>query len=142
MKKKKRFFTVITILIILVAVVLLTQKDNFIRAYVARNNAELESYALTMLEKGVVQTDNYGPFRTDIFPEDGLVEFSTGGWGLVPNTTYKGFYYSADNSHKPFGGADAEMTIDGDKATWTDGTDNHGSSQRITDKWFWYKASF
>jgi len=63
--------------------------------------------------------------------------------GLAPSSTYKGFYYSADNTHKAFGGADIPLEVKGDTASWLEvGTDNRGVSIRITDNWFWYEASF
>lgn len=120
-------------------------KNNLIRGYVSLCHSDLESYAVQMLEEDVRTYGKYGLWKTSAYPARGMVQFSTGGFGLAPSSTYIGFYYSADNSHKVFSAADpdaATLEIDGDYATWTDGTDNHGSSTRITDNWFWYKASF
>lgn len=120
-------------------------KDHLIRSYVSLRHEKLEIYASGMLETGVETKDNYGLWETYIYPEDGMVEFFTGGWGLAPGSTYKGFYYSADNTHRLFSAAYEEKTtleIDGDHAFWTDGTDNHGTSVRIAENWFWFEASF
>ena len=138
MKKK-----VIAILVSAVLILGLVFQDNLIRGYVLLRHEKLESYAAQVLKAG--KTDNYGIWETDVIHEDGVVEFRTGGWGLAPSSTYKGFYYSADNTHRVYSIADgnkAALEIDGDTAVWTDGTDNHGSSIRITDNWFWYEASF
>ena len=141
MKKKT-----IAICVVIVGIVLgLLFKDCFIRTYVSVCNDKLESYATKMLEKDERTSDKYGVWKTVSSPEEGLVEFWTGGFGLAPSSTYKGFYYSADDKHKPFSVAykDAvSMEIDGDSATWTDGTDNNGISNRIIENWFWFEASF
>ena len=119
-------------------------KDKLIFSYVSLCYDKLENYSAQMLSSERT-TGKYGVWKTSSYPEKNMVEFQTGGWGVVPSSTYKGFYYSADNTHKLFSAAYADtvsMEIDGDNATWTDGTDNHGISVRITEKWFWYEASF
>ena len=141
MKKK----TIVICAIIFVIILVLLFQDNFIRAYVSLCHETLESYATQMLESSEKATDSYGIWKTSCYPEDGMVEFQTGGLGLAPNSTYKGFYFSVDDTHKLFPAAyeDAvSMEINGDNALWTDGTDNHGISIRITKNWFWFEASF
>jgi len=120
-------------------------KDKLICLYVSLCRDKLESYSMEMLRSDERTTGKYGAWKTSGYPEEKMVEFQTGGWGLAPSSTYKGFYYSADDMHKLFSAAYADtvtMEIDGDNATWTDGTDNHGMSARITEKWFWFEASF
>ena len=141
MKKK----TLCICSIILVIIFGLLVQDNLICVYVSLRHEKLESYASQMLENADKSTDTYGVWKTFCYPEKGLVEFHTGGWGLAPSSTYKGFYYSADNTHKLFSAAyeDAvSMKIDGDNASWSDGTDNHGTSVRIIENWFCFEASF
>lgn len=140
MKKK-----VISILVIAVLMLGLIFKDNLIRGYVSLRHEKLESYATQMLKGRKQPNENYGIWKTWCSHEEDVVEFQTGAWGLVPSSTYKGFYYSADDTHKVFSVANADavhLEIDGDHASWTDGTDNHGTSVRIREKWFWYEASF
>lgn len=141
MKKKT-----IVILIVIIAIVSgWIFKDHLIRSYVSLCHGELERYASQMLDIGEEKADRYGLWETSVYPGAGMVEFHTGGWGLVPSSTYNGFYYSADNTHKLFSAAYDEKTsleIDGDHASWADGTDNHGISIRITENWFWFEASF
>jgi len=120
-------------------------KDKLIQSYVSLCNEKLEAYAEKMMGSLGERTGSYGFWNISCYPDEGMVEFQTGGWGLAPSSTYKGFYYASDNSHKVFSVADASVApleIHGDYATWTDGTDNHGSSTRIMDKWFWFEASF
>lgn len=140
MKKRILILALITLLVLAFAL-----QDNLIRTYVSLCHEDLESYAVNLLKGTEEPRGTSGIWETHCYPEDGMVEFYTGGWGLVPSSTYKGFYYSADNTHKLFSAAYSDQTsmeIDGDRATWTDGTDNHGSSTRIIDHWFWFKASF
>ena len=101
--------------------------------------------SFTKISDALYIRPQYGVWNTACYPVQGMVEFQTGGWGLAPRSTYKGFYYSDDNTHKVFSAADisvVSLEMNGDYATWTDGTDNHGSSACIVDKWFWFEASF
>ena len=141
MKKK----TLLMCAILLVIILGLVFQDNLIRSYVSLRHEKLEIYALQMLESADKATDTYGVWKTTCYPKDGMVEFHTEGWGLSPSSTYKGFYYSSDDTHKQFSAANEDavsMEIDGDNALWTDGTDNHGISIRIMKNWFWFEASF
>lgn len=141
MKKK----TIVICVIIAALLLGFLFQDHLIRSYVSLCHGELERSASQMLDSSSESTGRYGPWETFVYPTDGMVEFHTGGWGLVPSSTYKGFYYSADDTHKLFSAAYGEKTtmeIHGDHASWTDGTDNHGISIRITEKWFWFEASF
>lgn len=140
--KKRR----IVIFIIIAAIVLgVVFKDKLIQTYVTVFHESLEDYSENLLDHSDMRSTTYGLWDVDIYREDNMVEFMTGGFGMAPSSTYKGFYYSADNTHKVFSAADdsiAPLEIDGDIATWTDGTDNHGTSVRIIDNWFWFEASF
>lgn len=141
MKKK------ITLLFLIIAGIILgfVFKDKIIQTYVTVFHTGLEEYSEKLLADSETRSSSYGLWDVDVYHEDNMVEFMTGGFGLAPGSTYKGFYYSADNTHKVFSAADASISpleIDGDRAMWTDGTDNHGVSIRIMDKWFWFEASF
>ena len=140
--KKKRIAVCIVIISIILGLVF---KDNLIRFYVSRYHEQLEIYATQLLGSNESTRDSYGLWETSCYPMDNLVEFHTGGWGLAPSSTYKGFYYSADDTHQVFSAAPKDtvsIEIYGDKASWTDGTDNHGISIRIIENWFWFEASF
>ncbi len=142
MKKKTVIICIAAVLVVVIAFAFL-YKDNLIRACVSACRNHLQTYAQQML-KDKTPSGKYGPWETLCYPEEGMVEFLTGGAGLAPNATYKGFYYSADNTHKPFSAAEGVTLTqtDADNASWTDGTDNHGISVRITENWFWFEASF
>lgn len=139
---KKKILIICIVVLLLLALIF---RGALIRTYVSLFHESLEAYASQCLSGGEKTTGKYGLWKTSSYPEDGMVEFRTGGFGLAPSSTYKGFYYSEDNTHKVFSAADEDavtMEISGDSAYWSDGTDNHGKSVRITENWFWYEASF
>lgn len=139
--KKKMLMMIVAAAIILC----LLFRDKLIQTYVILFHEGLQTYAEKILDENDIKRSRYGLWDVRNYPEDQMVEFMTGGFGLAPSSAYKGFYYSAENVHKVFSVADkslATMDIEGDHATWTDGTDNHGTSIRIIDNWFWYEASF
>jgi len=139
---RKRLVIVIVILILLFGIIF---REKLIQTYVVVAREQLATYAENLLDNNDRQNDRYGFWKVRSYPEEQMVEFHTGGFGLAPSSTYKGFYYAAENVHKVFSVADKSlvtMEIDGDLATWTDGTDNNGTSMRINDNWFWYEASF
>ena len=72
-----------------------------------------------------------------------MVEFFCWGQGLVPSSTYTGFYYSENDEPIPFQGVMQELFADGDGWSWQEPkSDNHGYTEKIMDKWYYYEASF
>ena len=72
-----------------------------------------------------------------------IVQFYTGGWGLVPSTAYRGFYYSESGQPAAYQNVDMELVpVSENEWSWTDGTDNGGVTRRIDGHWFSYKACF
>ncbi len=121
----------------------LSGRDSLAKVYVKVFHTHLEIYAENLLEECEDTTsDQYGFWKVTCYPEDDLVEFHTGGAGLVFNSTYLGFYYSPDNTHKVFQGADIPLNVNDNLADWYGEGDNWGKSTRLIDKWFWFEASF
>ena len=57
--------------------------------------------------------------------------------------TYYGCYYSPDDVPLAFQNADVEVTQDGhDYWEWEAEGDNHGSTSKIMEQWYFFKASF
>ena len=108
----------------------------------------LESYAEQLLDESTerIVSDRYGLWKVTCYTEKNLVEFSTGGSGLVFNSVYWGFYYSPEDTHKAFQGYDVLMeqdAYDENTATWSEeNSDNGGTSIRLRKKWFWYESHF
>lgn len=112
-----------------------------VKAYVHLRQDHLIAYCEELLTSGDGST-TYGLWDVHIYPEDGMVEFHTGGGGMGPETSYEGFYYSANDAHIPFQGADLPMDIYEGTGYWTDGTDNHGTTQRFWKCFYWFEAHF
>lgn len=130
-------------LLIVVVFVSLFARDLLAKTYVKVFHKHLETYAEELLDKCEDTTSGqYGLWKVTCYPEDELVEFHTGGAGLVANSTYLGFYYSPDNTHKVFQGADVPLNVNKNLADWYGEGDNWGKSTRLMDKWFWFEASF
>lgn len=150
----------VIVLLIVFAFVTLFAQDLLAKTYVKVFHKHLETYAEKLLEEcervtgdeenvylsddGEIHllTDKYGLWKVKCYPEDELVEFHTRGAGLVFNSTYLGFYYSPDNTHKVFQGADIPLNVNKDLADWYGEGDNWGKSTRLIDKWFWFEANF
>lgn len=133
-------------------------QDLIAKTYVMVFHKNLESYAEELLEKvedagvndeniysadnGLYLVDKYGFWEVTCYTSNDMVEFMVGGKGLVFNSTYCGFYYSPDNTHKVYQGADIPLNVNNDLADWYGEGDNWGKSIRLRDKWFWFEASF
>lgn len=138
--------------------VCLLGQDLIAKTYVKIFHINLESYAEELLEKaedasvndesiysadnGLYLVDKYGFWEVTCYTSNDMVEFMVGGKGLVFNSTYRGFYYSPDNTHKVYQGADVPLNINRDLADWYGEGDNWGKSIRLLDKWFWFEVSF
>lgn len=118
-------------------------QDLLAKTYVQVFHSHLEGYAEELLDNEEVYiVDKYGFWDVTGYSQDNMVEFFVGGKGLVFNSTYWGFYYSSDNTHKVYQGADIPLNVNGDLADWYGEGDNWGKSIRLRDKWFWYEVSF
>ena len=124
--------------------VCLLGQDLIAKAYVKVFHSHIETYAEKLLDRaeGEHIVEKYGFWEVTCYTDENMVEFFVGGKGLVFNSTYWGFYYSPDNTHKVFQGADYPLNINGNLADWYGEGDNWGKSMRLLDKWFWYEASF
>lgn len=68
-----------------------------------------------------------------------MTEFVIISWG----NTYYGCYYSPDDVPLAFQNADVELSQDGhDYWKWSADGDNHGSTTKIIDHWYYFEAEF
>ena len=117
--------------------------DLLMKIYVKCFHEQMENYALELLaECEYTTSDYYGMWKVMCYPEDKMVEFYIGGAGIAADSSYEGLYYSADNVHKAFQGADVRLNINKNLADWYEEGDNWGRSTRLIEKWFWYEAHF
>lgn len=115
--------------------------DSLVKAYVNLRHDHLSHYCETLLESTITGT-RYGPWKVSVHPEDGMVEFHTGGGGFGSETSYEGFYYSAEDAHIPFQGADLPVEVYEDTGWWYDDTDNRGTTHRFRKHFYWFEAYF
>ncbi len=145
-KNPPRLSYVLMTLAILAFIAFFFFQDFWVQSYVKASREKLETYAEELLEATRTNTDYYGIWKVNAYRGSNMVEFHTGGSGLVPNASYRGFYYSPDNTHKAYQGVEENVEFtylrSPNKATWTDGTDNEGISIRIIENWFWFEAHF
>lgn len=122
--------------------------QTLITGYVKNHAEELEQMAQGTM---TLERDEFGnswreeaTFRIlnrEAVPD--LVEFDCWGWGLAPSSKYIGFYYSANDIPMAYCGAKYELIEDGDGWSWQEPeSDNHGYTEKIMDKWYYYEASF
>ena len=115
-----------------------------IMRFVLSHRETLEEIAADCLNQNRTAERYKGVEVEGVFPgEHPIVQFSTGGFGLVPSTGYCGFYYSESGRPAAYQNVDMELVpVSDDEWTWTDGTDNGGVTRRIDEHWFSYKAWF
>ena len=71
--------------------------------------------------------------------EHPMTEFVITSWG----DTYYGCYYSPDDVPLAFQNTDVPLTQNGHGCwEWTGEGDNHGSTSKIMDYWYYFSASF
>lgn len=117
--------------------------DSLVKAYVNLRHDHLVSYCESLLGTyDTITGTQYGPWRVSVYPDDGMVEFRTGAGGFGSETNYEGFYYSSEDVHIPFQGADLPVEVYDRTGWWNDGTDNHGSSYRFQKYFYWFEAHF
>lgn len=139
----KRLLIFLCVIILLLFILCFVCYTELVQAYVKNRHEHLETYAQSLLSQQ--QSDTYGLWNVHSYPEEGMVEFYTGGSGLAPSSTYEGFYYSADDTHIPHQGNNSKLEIRGDTAQWMDSaenSDNWGTSTRILPHWFWFEAHY
>lgn len=109
----------------------------------AREEAALTRLAETILETGRVPEDAaVSGVEAVYFYPPGTVEFATGGWGLVPSSSYYGLHYSPDNAPRTFQGTEMELTADGAGWRWEEPGGNWYYTERVRDHWFYFKMHF
>ena len=149
MKAKKVPILLVLLGALLASVLLLTAargRDRLagIARFVTVNQAALEEIAADCLRGGQTAARYKSVEIEGVFPgEHRIVQFFSSGFGLVPSSTYCGFYYSEDGVPAAYQNVDVPLTPAGEgEWRWSDGTDNGGMTRRITGHWFSYRAWF
>ncbi len=115
-----------------------------INHFVKSNETALEEIALDQLG-GVETVSEYQGAKIEgvCSGEHKIVQFFSGGFGLVPSSTYYGFYYSEDDVPVAYANSNNKLTVVSDNEwAWDDGTDNGGITKKISEHWYYYEAWF
>lgn len=143
---KKIFITCSSIVVLAVIIVLLIsglymdKEDVF--DYVVTHEEELREYISTASFETEKQAE-YDGFDITTWDDDKVVQFDVYSFGLVPSTSYSGFVYSMDDIPVGFQGIKDNFIIESDGTySWTDGTDNTMTIEKIKPNWYWFEARF
>lgn len=138
MKRVKRKSIVIpaaAALIILLGVLLL-QPELRVRRFVAAHGEEIEESMAA--GHGISARIGIKYFNTWEGEHD-MTEFIL----FTMGDTYYGCYYSPDDVPLPFQNTDVELSQDGhDYWEWQAEGDNHGATEKIRERWYYFEASF
>lgn len=144
----KRIKKYIIIIFILAIVALSRLIYNFMTSpkYIyEKNKPELEAAVQQIMETGETQGIEIPGVKRIAYldAEHPIIEFYVKGFGLVPSSTYIGFYYSVDGVPMPCFSVNETLVEKGDAWEWKqpDG-DNHGETKHMEGKWYTYKASY
>lgn len=144
MKNKKMIMAAVAVIV--AAIVLCNPySEKNAKKYVKKHTAQLTQYAEEISQKDFTVTDKYKAWKVQYYASSDIpvVNFDVFAFGLVPSTTYKGFYYSSQDIPAGFLGENVEFVPyeNGWKWSQPDG-DNTCYTEKITDNWYWYEASF
>lgn len=151
MKKKKRLAVLFTLLLIGALLRLIGPSSAKWRTIaVFYRNREIYAQAAEPILAGEPVPEGELPGVKDLdrwrSKEDGSVwiaDFYVGGWGLVPSSTYWGFYKTTNGEPAAYQGADDTLSKDGDGWSWQQPAgDNTYYTEEICDGWYYYRASF
>ena len=139
------------VLVLLILLIRSAQPYRRISRFVKKNETELTQIAEDILagkkpsEKEYQGVEIEGRFNGD----HPMVQFYSFGFGLVPSSTYYGFYYSPDDVPLPYHNADDHYGVvtnsesdDPDMTRYQGEGDNGGQTTRIIPCWYYYEAWF
>jgi hypothetical protein len=112
--------------------------------YIHKHNTELEQFAESIIRSNDYNTTGtYNEWEVFYWSESNKVEFLVSSRGIVPASIYEGFYYSPDDKPIGFQGEIVEFIVDGTGWKWEERSgDNFQYTEKIIDKWYWFKMSF
>lgn len=109
-----------------------------------QNRELFERAAAELLASGETEIELPGVKDIRVWGEGGeaVVEFTTGGFGLAPSSSYHGVYYSADGAPAAFQNTDTPLGPSRDGWIWHGRGDNYGETRHINENWYTFYASF
>ena len=104
---------------------------------------ELNSYVTQVLKDRLIKQGTYNGWKVTYNFGTQQIDFSVGGLGLAPSSTYWGFYYTPDDVPIGIDGSDVLLSPDGNGWIWKEPNgDNFQYIEKICNNWYGYKASF
>lgn len=95
-----------------------------------------------LLDSGQSIPSTWDGQAVDVWTGDHVMYEFTLGSGMG-DRQYWGVYYSPDDVPLSFQNTDVPLSTHGDGTwTWRTEGDNHGTTKKITDKWYYFEASF
>lgn len=113
--------------------------------YIRQNNLELTQFSKSLILSNdfLNMETTYNGWRVTCYADQGIVEFVVKSRGIAPSSTHAGFYYSANDTPIGFHGAVVNFIKDDSRWRWEEeNSDNRGFTEKITDNWYWFEASF
>lgn len=145
MKKwNKIIIAAVLIILAISAVKYITNPERRIKNFINQNSEELVTIAEAYLNSDTTIKTYKGVEVESVFRgNNDIVQFYYGGVGIVPASTYYGFYYSPDDIPTAYQNVNCRLSaVSDDEWKWSDGTDNGGRTIRIMKNWFYYEAWF
>lgn len=145
MKKKLNIYVLFGCILVIITFFIVTVRlrTNAEHIYLA-NKSELENAVQEILDTGKVEGIVIPGVRNISYwvGEHPIIEFTTSSFGIVPASTYQGFYYSVDGVPASFQNSGEKLRKNGHIWEWKGNGDNKGTTKNIEENWFVFKASF
>ena len=136
---KKKITAVLLICVCLAGAVWCFNPKVRTNVFVALHSSSLEE----AYQPGVYPARIGDKYLNDWPGEHPMAEFTLSTFGLVPSTGYYGCYYSPDDVPRPFQNAPVPLVqTDDGRWEWTGEGDNHGTTSKIKDGWYYFEAHF
>lgn len=134
--KKRTFWTAAAAAAaVLVISAVLLRPENRVKRFVSEHHAALEQAYQTEAVPAGIGYQSFNFWDGD-HPMLEILLFTHRG-------AYCGCYYSPDDVPLPFQNAEVGLTQTGETEwTWREKGDNHGTTRKIMDNWYYFEASF
>ena len=136
MKKKVVYIVLPLVMLVLIFVVWFSTPEHKARRFVEKNSTDFSEIVDGELTIPMI----FNGKEVDVWNgEHSMYEFILSVWG----DSYYGCYYSPDDVPLPFQNCNTALIGDGKGGwTWSAEGDNHGTTWKIADKWYYFEATF
>jgi hypothetical protein len=145
-RKGQKGFRIVLICILVTSLFFIlnnSNQDKIIR--LVKNNIEFLNESINKVDYDQIYKIKGVKMITPYDLEDNVlyIDFYCYGFGIVPSSTYSGFYYVSTDKPIGFQGVPIKLESDGYGWKWRepDG-DNWYYTEKVEDHWYYYKAGF